>query len=121
MAGEYITDSEFGRFDRTQAERHTETMTLLRRIEDRVMETNGRLRKAESSIVDMQARLGAIEAEDTRIERAVENMAGPSAWSKRKQYGIAAVLMAGGSALWVAITEIVKLAHDFIHHLPGQS
>lgn len=120
---EFITDSEFGRFERQQTERHTETMTLLRRIEDQVRATNGRLQTAEQSIVDIRARLQNIEADDQRIERAVENMGqdAPTGWSKRKQAGVAAVLVAGGSALWATVQELIKVAHDFLHHIPGAS
>jgi len=146
---DFITSAEFTRWMSEQSDfrarlesrlgaQHGETMTTLRRIEDQVLQTNGRTRLNGEAISGLTVRLGVLETESEKIERVAQSIrdegcsqlaahqqlvqgTSPDAWSPRKKAAVVGGILAGGSLVWPAVSEIIKLANEAIHHFSAVS
>ena len=140
---DFITNAEFSRWMSEQSDfrarlesrigaQHGETMTTLRRIEDQVLVTNGRTRANGEAIAGLTVRLDVIEAESEKVESIAQSIRDegcsqlaahqtlrqggtPSDWSPRKKAAVVGGLLAGGSLVWPAAAELMKVVTEVIH------
>lgn len=144
---DFVSSAEFTRWMSEQSDfrmrlesrigaQHSEVVSTLRRIEDQVNQTNGRTRANGEAIAGLTVRLVTIEAENEKVESIAQSIRDegcsqlaahqtllqggtPSDWSPRKKAAVVGGILAGGSLVWPAVSEFVKLANEVIHHFAG--
>jgi hypothetical protein len=123
------------------ADQQAAVMGSLGRIEAHLSELNGRTRKNSEAIAATNVRLDTIEKEADDIEKTARSIRDqgcsqyaahvqilqeasqetsiPHAWTARKRVAVGGGLVATGTLLWPALTEIAKLVHAYLDHMNG--
>jgi len=136
LRDEFVSGAEFGRF---RADFQAFQNRLEERLDhgfvgmnNRLDALNGRTRNSEQNIAVIERRLGAIEAEDSYIEKTVEDIKSHGCaqlekheavvetlgWSSRKKVAAAGGLVGLGALIWPALQQIAQAVHAVAERLP---